>query len=204
MEQLQDWVVSLGSTPWVYLALYAFCVVDGFFPPVPSESLVIALAATWASVGVPNAWLVALAATVGAFTGDQVAYAIGRRTELRRWRPFRHPNGRAVLDWAERTLHQRGVSFIVTARFVPVGRVAVNMTAGSLRFPRRRFVPITLLAAVLWAAYGVAIGVFAGTWFRDQPLLAVAVGIGLGLGLGFLLDPLLRRVSGAPPRRTDG
>ncbi len=204
MEQLQDWVVSLGSTPWVYLALYAFCLVDGFFPPVPSESVVIALAATWASVGVPNVWLVALAAALGAFTGDQVAYALGRRTELRRWRPFRHPNGRAVLDWAETMLHGRGVSFIVTARFIPVGRVAVNMTAGSLRFPRRRFVPITMLAAVLWAGYGVAIGAFAGTWFRDQPVLAVAVGIGLGLGLGFLLDPLLRRVGGAPPKKADG
>jgi membrane protein DedA with SNARE-associated domain len=198
---LQHWVLTLSGSPWVYLLVYLFCLLDGFFPPVPSETIVIALAATWASVGQPHIALLWLVATLGAFTGDQIAYAIGRRSDVRSWRAFRHPRGAAALEWARRSLHGRGVSFILTARFVPVGRVAVNMTAGAVHYPRRRFVPIVGLSAALWAGYGVAIGAFSGRWFQDNPVLAVVVGIVAGLLLGLVLDSVVRRTAGVPAAR---
>ena len=70
---LHDWVVALANAPWVYLALFALATIDGLFPPVPSESVVIALAALSVSAGTPNLALILLAAATGAFTGDQIA-----------------------------------------------------------------------------------------------------------------------------------
>ena len=177
MDFAQDWVLALGSSPWVYVALFLFCAIDGIFPPVPSESLVVALGATWAAVGVPDVWLVVLVAAGGAFTGDQVAYTIGRHVEVRRLRLFRGSRAHRVLDWAQHALDTRGASFIIAARFVPVGRVAVNMSAGSsgvpvdgLALPRRRR-PSPPRSGRCTASPSGSLST--GAWFRDRPLLAV-------------------------------
>ena len=69
--------MALVGSPWVFVALYAFATVDGFFPPIPSETVVIALASLWASGGTPPLFPVILLAAAGAFTGDQIAYTIG-------------------------------------------------------------------------------------------------------------------------------
>lgn len=190
---LNDWIVSLAAAPWVYLALYAVAALDGFFPPVPSEPVVIALAVLSASAGIPNLALVLLAATAGAFTGDQLAYAIGGRLEVRRLWILRSTRGRRTVDWAEGALAKRGPSLILAARFIPIGRVAVNMTAGATGYPRRRFVALTAVAAVFWSLYSVAIGLTAGAWFRDRPLVAVAIGVVGGMLGGLVLDRGLAR-----------
>jgi membrane-associated protein len=195
---LEEWVLALGASPLVYLALYVFATIDGFFPPIPSESVVIALAAVAISVGEPNLWLVIVVAAAGAFTGDQIAYAIGRRVPVRRSRLLRRPRAQRTLDWAEHALATRGASFIIGARYIPVGRVAVNMTAGAVGFSRWRFVGLTALAAVSWAIYSTVIGIGAGTWLHDRPLVAVGVGVVAGALIGFGVDAVLSRVQGRP------
>ncbi|NMR18913.1 DedA family protein [Cellulomonas fimi] len=190
---MQEWVLALGASPLVYVALYLFATIDGFFPPIPSESVVIALASLAVSTGAPNIALVGVAAACGAFTGDQIAYQIGRRVDVRRLRVLRGRRGQRSLDWAERTLERRGPSFILAARYVPVGRVAVNMTAGAVGYSRRRFVGLTAIAAVTWAIYSAAIGVGAGAWLADYPLLAIVVGVTGGVLIGLVVDWVLTR-----------
>ena len=97
---LHDWVVALANAPWVYLALFALATIDGLFPPVPSESVVIALAALSVSAGTPNLALILLAAATGAFTGDQIAYAVGSRIDVRRLKILRNPRGQRTVDCA--------------------------------------------------------------------------------------------------------
>lgn len=192
---MQDWILALAASPVVYLGLYVFAAVDGFFPPIPSESAVIALAALSMSGGKPNLALIILVAAAGAFTGDQIAYAIGRRLDVRRVRFLRGPRGQRTLDWAERTLARRGPSFILAARYIPIGRVAVNMTAGAVGYSRRRFVGLTSIAAVSWALYSAAIGIGAGAWFKGHPLVAIVVGVVGGLLIGLVLDWALGRLA---------
>jgi membrane protein DedA with SNARE-associated domain len=192
---VQDWILALAASPLVYVALYILVTIDGFFPPVPSESLVIALAALAMSVGPPNLALVVAIAAAGAFTGDQIAYAIGKRLDVRRLRGMRGPRAQRTLDWAERTLTRRGPSFILAARYIPIGRVAVNMTAGALGYSRRRFVGLAAIAAVTWGLYSAAIGIGAGVWFQGHPLVAVVVGVVGGLLIGLVLDFVLGRVA---------
>lgn len=194
VTSLGDWVMGLTGTPWVFVALWALALVDGFFPPVPSETVVIALASLSVSTGSPALWLVALVAALGAFSGDQVAYSIGKRVDLRRRGFIRSQRMRDAMDWAERALQERGAVFIIAARYIPVGRVAVNMTAGGLRYPRGRFTVLAAIAAVSWAGYTVVLGSTAGVLFGSTPWLAVFVGVAGGVLLGMVADPLLTRL----------
>jgi len=193
---LEDWALALAGSPWVFVVMYAFATIDGFFPPLPSESLVIALAAMSASSGEPNLAILLVVAALGAFTGDQVAYQIGTKVHVRNLRLLRSKRGQASLDWAEHALDRRGASFIIAARYIPVGRVAVNMSAGALGYPRRRFVALTAVAAVMWAAYSAAIGIASGAFLQGHPVIAVGVGVVGGVVLGFLVDWVLRRWHG--------
>lgn len=190
---MEQWALGLAGSGWGLLVLFVFTVVDGFFPPIPSESLVIALASLSIAEGKPWLPLVLLVAAAGAFVGDQVAYTIGSRVDVRTLRIFRSGKAQAALDWAERVLTQRGASFIIAARYIPVGRVAVNMTAGSLGFPRRKFVGLAGVAAVMWACYSAAIGVGAGRALEGHPVIAVIVGIVGGMLIGLLVDAVLSR-----------
>jgi membrane protein DedA with SNARE-associated domain len=196
ISAVEGWVPMLADSAWVFPALFLFATVDGFFPPIPSESVVIALASLSVAHGSPNIVLVALAAALGAFVGDQIAYTIGSRVDVRRLKVFRTARGRQALAWAEHALEHRGSSFILAARYIPVGRVAVNMTAGALGYPRKRFVGLTGLAAVTWAVYGSAVGAGAGLWLEDHPLIAVVAGVVVGTLVGIGIDWVLRRWTG--------
>lgn len=190
---LEEWILALAGSGWVYPGVLAFAAIDGFFPPVPSESVVIGLAAISMHEGTPNLWLLALVAAAGAFSGDQIAYLIGSRVDVHRLRLFRGAQGAKALAWAEHALAHRGSSFILAARYIPIGRVAVNMSAGALGYPHRRFMALSALACVTWAVYGVAIGVGAGAWLHHHPVVAVVVGVGVGAVVGLLIDRMLRR-----------
>jgi len=190
---IEAWALALVGSPWIFVVLFLFAMVDGFFPPIPSESLVIALAAVAIASGEPNIWLVMLAASLGAFTGDQIAYQIGTKVKVRQLRLLSSARGQAAIDWAEHTLSKRGAAFIIAARYIPVGRVAVNMTAGAVGYPRRRFVGLTAIAAVTWAAYAALIGVGAGAWLGDNMVVAVSVGVVGGVTLGVVIDWVMRR-----------
>lgn len=195
---VEESVLALAASPLVYVALYVLTTIDGFFPPMPSESVVIALAALAVAGDAPHLGLVVAVAALGAFTGDQIAYAIGRRTPVRRLRPLRGRRAQRTLDWAEHALAHRGAAFIIGARYIPIGRVAVNLTAGAVGFPRGRFVGLTALAAVSWAFYSTAIGIGAGAFLSGRPLVAVGVGVVAGTTIGLVVDAVLSRVQGRP------
>jgi membrane-associated protein len=195
---IEDAVLSLTTSAWIYLALFGVTIVDGILPPVPSESIVIASATTWEQTGHPLLWGIWLAAAAGAWCGDQIAYSIGRVINVRRIPFLKGKKARGTLDWADHALSTRGTAFIVAARFIPIGRVAVNLTAGALRYPRRRFMAIDAVAAVLWATYGCALGVWAGNLVHDSLMLSIAIGVVGGIGLGYLVDRVLNRIGVEP------
>ena len=73
------------------------------------------------------------------------------------------------------------------------------MTAGATGFSHRRFWPLTVLAGTCWALYSMVIGVLAGHWVKEQPLLGAAVGVVIALALGLVID----RVTTAIARRRE-
>lgn len=66
----------------------------------------------------------------------------------------------------------------VTLCFLTVGvQTAVNLAAGTLRMPARRYVPALLLGALLWAAVYLTVGVAVveAFWGSSRPWLLIAV-----------------------------
>ena len=186
-------VETHATAVWVLPVVVVLAAMDGFFPPVPSESVVVALAAIGVAAQGPNLALLVGAAAVGAFLGDNLTYALGRRGYLDRLATVFGHRVLAATRSASTAIADHGAPAILAARYVPVGRVVVNLAAGEAAFPRRRFAVLTGFGAVVWAAYSVALGAFAGRVVPGGPLAAAALGIALALALGVLADLLLRR-----------
>ncbi len=97
------------STPWGLLALAAVAAVDGFFPVVPSESLVVT-AGVFAAAGDQSLALIIGAGALGAFTGDHTSYLIGRLARDRLTGRRRAGTRKAAaFDWASRSWPSRAV-----------------------------------------------------------------------------------------------
>lgn len=197
VDILNELIMQAIASPWLYLVLFAVTVIDGFFPPVPSETVLVAAAAVAASTGEGNLLLLGAIAAVGAAIGDNIAFAIGRGLGTTRFAWMRRPRVAAAFAHAQRALDRRSATLILGARYIPVGRVAVNMSAGALGFPWRRFAPLSLVAGVSWSVFSLAIGLLAGAWIKDQPLLSAAIGIVVALVIGFVID----RIAAARRRR---
>lgn len=195
LETINSLIEQNAAALWVLPALFLLATFDAVLPPVPSESVVITLAAFGAATGSPHLVMLGLAAALGAFIGDNLTFHLARRSRLRDLRNSPRPTLRQAFLRGERELDRRGGIAIVIARYIPVGRVAVNVTAGAGTFSQRRFVLLSALAAVSWATYSVAIGALAGHWVKDNPLLGAVGGIVLAGSLGLVVDRLLQRSS---------
>ncbi|WP_285244807.1 VTT domain-containing protein [Pseudarthrobacter sp. fls2-241-R2A-127] len=198
MQAINDFILAAAGQPWVLVLVLVCCIIDGFFPPVPSESVVVGLAAVAATADVPNPLLLAGVAAAGAFVGDNIAYLLGRRVGTTRWSWMRGPRMQAAFRWAGRELRKRPASLILVARFVPIGRVAVNLTAGVTHYAHLRFVGLTILSASLWAGYSVTIGLFFGQWFENNHVLGAAIAIVCAVALGIVVDLVINRLRGKP------
>jgi len=140
--------------------------------------------------------LVVLVATLGAWTGDLVTFAICRF------------GGPAAVRWVARGQHadrieevreqfrRHGWQIVVVGRLLPAGRIPVLLAAGALAYPWRRLLPASLLAAFLWAVAYATLGVVSGGIF-DSPLVAVLLATVLVLIVGAVLN-----VVGSQRRRT--
>ncbi|WP_423794721.1 DedA family protein [Microbacterium paraoxydans] len=198
MDILNDLILQAIASPWLYAVLFAVTVIDGFFPPVPSETVLVAAAAVAASTGDGNILLLGAVAALGAAIGDNIAFLIGRRLGTTRFAWMRRPRVAAAFAYAQRALDRRSATLILGARYIPIGRVAVNMSAGALGFPWRRFLPLSLIAGVSWSVFSLAIGLLAGAWLHDQPVLSAAIGVVVALIVGVVID----RIAALRRRRT--
>lgn len=186
-DLIQEWIVSNAGEWWTYLVTGLLCWLDGFFPPLPSESIVIAMSALSSTHGGPvNLWVLIPLAMAGAWAGDNTAYWIGRRVPLDKL--FRGERGARILAKAHHLIHHKGPEVLLSGRFIPGYRIAINMVAGHVRLPWRRFAVIDFFATTLWAAFSVGIGLVAGSIFHDRPLLGIIVGVTLGLLVGWIIE----------------
>ncbi|WP_052462718.1 DedA family protein [Nigerium massiliense] len=192
MHQFQwiyDWVLAQAMSPWALLVVFACCLIDGFFPPIPSESVVTALGAVLVAKDPLRLIPLTALAAFGAFVGDNIAYLIGSKLHgvLARFPKLE----RSVHDASGR-IARRGAVLIITGRFIPVGRVAINMGAGLADYPHHRFVLVTALSGTIWGSYAVVIGVLAGHWIESNPLLGATIGVVLGVTIGVIVDRIIQ------------
>ncbi|GAB3134531.1 DedA family protein [Microbispora hainanensis] len=175
-----DLVHQVMSSPWLYVALFALALLDGFFPVVPAETSVIT-AAVFAASGETNLALVIVVAALGACAGDHVSYLIGSRSagRLRDKKPF---------VWARNALAERGGLVLVVARYIPGGRTATTLTMGAVRHPLRSFTFFDAIAAGSWAVYSGLIGFFGGMAFENDPIKGLLLGLGIVLSITAVVE----------------
>src|SRR5690625_3387435 len=140
------------------LAVFLLCLIDVFFPVVPSESLLVALASIYDQGKNINLVNLFFLAWFGAFIGDQVAYWLGRTIGVTRFRWMRTRSVVRAIGGVRQTLHHSGALVVITARHIPGGRVAVNFIAGAARMKLITVVGLDVVAAAIRAASALAVG----------------------------------------------
>ncbi|MDP9860986.1 MULTISPECIES: DedA family protein [Streptosporangium] len=195
-QAILDALHNVMTSPWIYLALFAVAMLDGFFPVVPAETSVITAGVFAASTGAPNLALVIAVAALGAFAGDHVSYAIGRTTGSRLREGRR--SGKAFA-WASKALAERGGLVLVVARYIPGGRTACTLTMGAVAYPRRSFALFDAVAAVSWAVYSGLIGYVGGAAFENDPVKGLLLGLGIAVTITVVVEAVrhVRRGRGA-------
>ena len=110
---------------------------------------------------------VIIAAFAGSLAGDQVAYLLGRRygeTVLRR-----RPKWRPTVEQVRDRLHRHGTWLLISFRFLYGLRNAVPFAAGITGIPPRRFLPLNVIGAALWAPAITLLGYLFGQAFEKIP-----------------------------------
>ena len=171
-------LTTVASSPWAYAVIALVAALDAVVPVVPSEATLIT-AGTIAATGQLEIALVIAAAAAGAFGGDNVSYTLGR---LGRGRLPAAP-----LRTAERLLAQRGGVVLVVARFIPGGRTAATLAAGTV-MSRSRFLRLGGAAAVIWGAYGGLVGYVGGRAFEEEPWKGIAAGFALAAAVALVIE----------------
>ena len=124
---------------------------------VPAMPLLFAVGALIGLGHIDGSYAIVCAAA-GAFSADAVSYWVGRRwgPQMRElWAFRRYPQ---LLDRGESLFRRHGVKSILVARFVGAVRPFVPAIAGMLRMRLRRYLPVSAVAALAWAAVFLAPG----------------------------------------------
>jgi membrane-associated protein len=186
-------LTMLASPAWVYLALFGFLAVDALIPVVPIQAIMITSGALTV-YGDLHLVVVILVGALGMFTGDAIAFVLGRSTGHRlgalraRFAPRGDDSGpsktRQAAERFTRGLRRPGPLVMLLCRFVPGGRMASGYHAGRSRYPIKYFIGYDGAAALCWACYGGLVGHLGGTAITQSAwrLFAIAAGAAVIFG----------------------
>ncbi len=144
--------------------IFAECgLLVGFFLPGDSLLFTVGLLLAEEKISYP-VWLCCLVLWLAAIAGNACGYAIGAKAGPR---VFARPDSKifrqAYVDKTRDFFDRYGNRAIVLARFVPVVRTFITVTAGvgSMRF--RRFLTYSALGGLLWATGVTLLGYYLGS-----------------------------------------
>ena len=161
--------------------------------PVPS-SLIMLSAGGFAAAGDLVLWQVAVTALIGAVSGDQMGYLIGRHAAryLTHKRPS--PQRAALIARAEAKLHDNAIAAVFFSRWLisPLGPY-VNFVGGAARIDWWRFTCAGAAGEVIWVTLYVGLGaVFADNILALSEIMGSASGLIAALVVAGLLVLWLR------------
>jgi membrane-associated protein len=179
---MTDLLTAMATPAWVYLAIFGFLAVDAMVPVVPIQAIMITSGAltVYGNLDLP---LVIAIGALGMFTGDSIAFVLGRTAghaggnrlggHLAALRHRFAPKGDAAEHGPSKTkraaarftrgLRRPGPLVLLLCRFVPGGRMAAGYHAGRSGYPIKFFVGYDGAAALAWATYGGLVGHIGGT-----------------------------------------
>jgi membrane-associated protein len=170
-----------------YAAIGLLVAGDAVIPMLPGETAIQA-GGILAAVGNLQLAVVILAGAAGTVLGDSMAFAVGRAGRGHAYGLLTRLAGEERLARARETFLRHGGAFVIAGRYVPVGRLVVNLTAGAL-MPYRRFLPLSVVAGTLWSSQAAIVAYLLGA-LLEVPLLAFGASVAwsallLAVVLGF-------------------
>lgn len=158
---------TLGT--WGYAAVFLFLAIEASGVPFPGETMLLT-AAAYAGAGHLKIGLVIAAAALGAISGDNLGYLIGRtggRGIILRYGRYIRLDERKLAS-AQRYYRSHGDKTVFIGRFIAVLRSWSGFLAGLNGMPWRKFVLFDVAGAIVWSTMW---GVLAYTLGRNLNLL---------------------------------
>jgi membrane protein DedA with SNARE-associated domain len=179
-QGLGHWGVWALAAAFIVVTLESSAFLGLLFP---GETVALAIGAL-SGAGVLHFWWALAVVAAGAISGDIGGYALGRwkgDALLARWTFARRQHERHRRQ-VESYFARWGAATVLIGRFVAIGRAFAPFTAGLYEMPARRFLPIAVVAGVLWGAVIVTSGYLLGakwrlveTWMRSLGLGVLAL-----------------------------
>ena len=183
LDRLAELVLDPGIPPLaIYSVLFLSCILESFFPPWPTD-LIVLYAGFLAGRGQLQHGLVLATAIVGTQIGVMAIFWLARR-----WGPALLAGrlGRVLaakpLGQLERGFARYGVPAVAVSRFFPGIRALVMPAAGLARFSAWKVLGWAGLSVVIWNTLVVGLGVLAGThldWAKNVLVGYNAVALGV-------------------------
>ncbi|MCC2336220.1 VTT domain-containing protein [Cellulomonas wangsupingiae] len=176
-------IESFGTAALIGIVAVVFIETGLLFPFLPGDSLLFTAGALVAQDSLQlNIWVLCLLLFLAAFTGDQVAYAIGRKLGPR---VFSRPDSRffkqKYIDQTYAYFDKYGGRTIIVARFVPFVRTYAPVAAGVGKMSYRHFVSYNVVGALLWGVGVTLLGYWLGNFSfiknNIEALLILIVGV---------------------------
>ena len=90
-------------------------------------------------------------AAAGASLGDGLSFALGKHYDQRVYNVNWFKNNPTVLEKGHRFFEKYGIFSVLIGRFVGPIRAVIPLVAGILDMPLKKYIPINIVASLLWA-----------------------------------------------------
>lgn len=185
---------------WLLPVLIFLIALDGPFPVLPSETLLIS--ATTAAFGVADVGAMFglfVASVVGSMIGDLFVYGLGRSSNRILRGHGRRDEG--LSGWVRRNMYGRPLLVFIGARLLPGGRLASTAAAGRVQLPVPTFLTASAASSTVWAGYMLLVGLVLGPITGGNPFLCVLAGIAMAIITGGGFEIARRLLSAHRARR---
>jgi len=184
----------LGTlAPWVHeygaVAIFLILTLESFGAPLPGESLLV-VAAILAGRGEISFLALLVSAWIGAVTGDNIGYLIGRSLGHKLLLRFGGIIGLNAdrLRKVEKVFARYGPLTVGFARFFNILRQLNGVVAGTLEMDWRQFVVFNAIGGALWVVVWTMAGFYLGKHGSNIATLVHKLGI---FGTSFVLITLI-------------
>jgi membrane protein DedA with SNARE-associated domain len=147
-----DRLISGEAVGWEsYFIIAALVFGDAVIPILPGETTLNA-GSVLASNGKLELWLVMLAGSIGAVTGDSTVYWLARKAKGRTRKWMDKTADSQQMARATAMLQRQGAILLLFGRYIPGVRFALNAALGGVvKMPYRKFLMWSALSGTLWS-----------------------------------------------------
>jgi membrane protein DedA with SNARE-associated domain len=162
LQSMLEWVQHHPQiTGWMifFVALGESLLLVGIL--LPGAAILIGLG-TLIGLGVLDLKVAWIAASLGALAGDGISFWIGyhyKKRLLKMWPIYKFPK---LIDQGQTFFSKWGALSVFIGRFVGLVRPIIPAIAGMMEMPIKRYIAISIVAAILWSPFYLLPGMLFG------------------------------------------